>query len=330
MRVDLTGGYTDIEPIVGLGNSKAISAAINRTVHVRGHLSSERLSAVRVVDSSGLKLCPTPQPAHELAGRPGLVGLIGRILGTVGIEADLDVKVELPLGCGVGTSGSITVAATMCALAISGHDDIPVASLPHLAAGIERLCDHSGGLQDQLAATIGGFKCYDFRSSYVECVDLIHARSLLTGMALALPSQRRSGSELVRLVMQAATEDRNPIVVDALHRLIELGDLLLEQLSDNHPSASSVANSVLEVLEQQRRLHPEIDNSITQSPLWPLIRKGHCVAKPVGGAGKGSAWLILPPIAADVRAVLREDHWRVMDIDVSPGGARSHMQERPL
>ena len=320
MRVDVTGGYTDIEPIVSrFDEVKVVNTAIDRQVHVRGARSLTPGSTVTLVDARGISIRAESSPASELARRSDIVGLVARILLAVGIEADLDISIDLPLGCGAGTSGAVTVAVTTCVLAVAGRSDVPISSLPHFAGTMERIAGHAGGLQDQLAASIGGLNCHRFMRNDIGCLDLRWASYLFDGMYLAIPPDTRNGVGLVELVLTAVAQG-DSAVNDALRQLVHLGSEFFEKMARRTLDVVEFGGLVLAVLEQQRRLHPEIDYGITRSPFWSYICDERCVAKPIGGAGIGSAWLILPPADEDMIEVVRHAGWKVSAVAVQPHG----------
>jgi hypothetical protein len=130
------------------------------------------------------------------------------------------------------------------------------------------------------------------------------------------------GSQLVDLVIAEVRRD-NHEVIGALRRLSALGSDLLAELSGPLADSARIESLILSVVSQQRRLHSQIDEAITQSPLWPFMLSRKCLAKPLGGAGFGAAWTVFPPVSDDVMAALAAAGWTAQSVEVVPYGVRS-------
>jgi galactokinase/mevalonate kinase-like predicted kinase len=319
LRADLTGGYTDVAPFVGTRTTRSISMALQNRVSVTATTNSGGRSEIVVHDSRGPLPVGGPKSNRQLARSRGLEGLLGAVLAAVGVTARVEVEVSLPLGSGAGTSGAILVAAGKALLELAGVDDVPDSSLPHFVATIERLAGHRGGLQDQLAALNGGLSAYTFYNSHLEITNLEQARSLLDGSLLAVPPKehRRIGSSvLVDAVMN------DPEASRGLHELADLGDELFAALTHRVPQLANLRATVIRIVECQRSLHPLIRRGIDDTPVWPFVRNGVVAAKPLGGAGHGSVWLLLPPVPPDVRASIELASWSVQEAELALVGLR--------
>jgi hypothetical protein len=317
LRADLTGGYTDVEPFLRTRTTRTLSAALLERATATGVRAEGSASEVLVSDPRGTIAHVGPQQAMGLAQHDNLAGLLGRLMIAAGVNARIHIKLDLPVGSGVGTSGAALVAATKCLTALAGADDIPDLSLPHFAAAIERLAGHYGGLQDQLAATVGGLTTYTFHPTHVDVVGLPHAVHLLDGAKLMVPpnDQVRIGSSaLVDLVM-TSPDSHGP-----LNDLADLGEKLFSALTSTSPDYSSVPPVIRSIVDCQRRLHPAIREGIDETPLWGFIEQELIVGKPLGGAGRGSVWLILPPVPPMVLHHIRAASWSVRDLHVARSG----------
>ncbi|TNH21032.1 hypothetical protein FHG89_32520 [Micromonospora orduensis] len=325
LRADLTGGFTDCEPFLRSRPARMVSAALDHRVAVRATRSQGGYS-IRMVDSRGPVVdAPRFEPGR---GRTGLERLLGKLLLLLGIPAHLDATIPLPMGSGTGSSGTVMTAATAALLALDDMG-ISLSSVPHVAAAVERLCGHHGGLQDQFAATFGGFTSYSFHDHGVDVHRLGHAGSVLRDAVLAVPppADRRVGSD--RLVQLVADRYRagEADTVGALAGLVALGDQISDLLATAQPARSDLAALLLAVLDRQRRLHPVIRAGIEETPVWTLVREGAVVGKPLGGAGRGSAWLLLMSTDA-ARQRLASAGWVVHRVRISDVGVRTESEPR--
>ncbi|WP_406077336.1 hypothetical protein [Micromonospora sp. NBC_00858] len=326
LRADLTGGFTDCEPFLGAQPARMVSAALGHRVTVRAMRTPGHYS-VRMVDPRGLVVdVPCLDPGR---GGTGLERLLGKLLLLLGIPAHIEVTVPLPMGSGTGSSATVLTAATSAVLALDGGAGISVPSVPHVVAAVERLCGHHGGLQDQFAATFGGLTSYSFHERGVDVHRLGRAHGVLRGAVLAIPppAQRRTGSD--RLVQLVAERFRSGSAdtITALAALVELGEQIGELLSAGRPGPAELSPLLLAVLDRQRQLHPVIRAGIEETPVWALVRAGAAVGKPLGGAGRGSAWLLLGATGA-ARQQLASAGWVVHKVRISDVGVRTESEPR--
>jgi hypothetical protein len=88
-------------------------------------------------------------------------------------------------------------------------------------------------------------------------------------------------------------------------------------------SADLVGELVTVVRRLQRELHDDIRDAIDGSPIMSLVKEEACWGKPVGGAGPGAAWLLVPNAmtAGDLAAALEERGVKSWPCRVAPGVA---------
>jgi D-glycero-alpha-D-manno-heptose-7-phosphate kinase len=323
LRADLTGGYTDVSPLIEQHPSRAISIALSYGVHVTArHVLDGRVS-VYISDTHGL-VDTAAGTVESLRSKPGVISIIAHAMQTVSCSAVIKVHVDFPLGCGAGTSGAISVAVLAALLRIAGIDHMPFASLPHIAAGIELTAGNLGGLQDQFAAVVGGFNSYCFDSGSVVVESLARNTELLADAVIALPptNEHRLGS--ARLVERVLTSARagDKQTIDALAGLRKCGEDMVALMAVDSPTVAEFATYVRKVLEHQVMLHPVVRDGIVASLPWSLVTRGLVVGKPLGGAGRGAAWLLLGPQPESVQSTLIDGGWTLMPASISRSGLR--------
>ncbi|WP_165967037.1 hypothetical protein [Actinomadura sp. 7K507] len=249
--------------------------------------------------------------------------MLGRAMVITDVDAVLDIELELPLGIGVGSSGALLTAVCRALLAVGGRTRVPDLSLPHVAALVECVAGHSSGIQDQLAATAGGLCCYRFTGVTVECTPLPQALGFLDSARVVVPPDRRVGSgRMVDLVLGGMHGPDGDEVRSALRALVRIGDRLYETLCSGASQFAAARDLVGRVLEQQIRLHPVIRTAAQATPLWPFLESGAVVAKPLGGAGPGAAWLMLPPVPDEILHRLTAEDWTCEPVVPSRTGIR--------
>jgi hypothetical protein len=321
-RVDLTGGYLDVEPYVTAMESVTISAAIDHHVTVTARVSEGRSSFAIVVRGEVVgTVMDTPARELRRVGGGGLFRLLATAANVLGLEVVAEVRLSLPLGIGIGSSGTVAVAALACFAALSGVSGIPPLSLPHLSAGLERICGHEGGVQDQLAAVNGGFRRYDFNGPFMTSTDYTCALPLLRGAVLAIPPIERLGSsDVVAAVLSSNPVDSSGFVTGPIRELRDAGAHLANAIARNpDPESMEIRSAVCQVTEAQLGLHPLVAESASQMPLWPDVHAGRCAAKPLGGGGAGAAWLVLAPDEQDAGRLIAVG-WEVAEIAISETG----------
>jgi D-glycero-alpha-D-manno-heptose-7-phosphate kinase len=280
VRVDFSGGYTDVAPYSHEHIGRSVNAAIQLFVTVvispaRGTAQE----AIRHTDAtaeslSRLVTCAT----HELSitGRPYV-----------------EVRSSVPAGSGLGTSGALSVALVNGLRLAYDSPELPPLELAETAAHVERLFGVAGGKQDQFAAAFGGVNAFAFDANVSHVTRLEHRLhpDILQDALVYHDGGTRQSSQLVERTM-AAYASGDPRVRHALHRLNELAADLALVLADG--SSSLLGEVLTDVRALQRELDPAIAESIDRARVMELMNEGLCWGKPLGGAGPGAAWLIVP------------------------------------
>lgn len=323
LRADLSGGYTDCSPLIDRMPSRMISAA--STAFVTVSATRRRTSSISVDDSRGPVVRSGQRLARTLGQRTDLVGVLARGLLLTRIEARLQITVEAPLGSGLGTSGAITSCAMAALFRLAGLPTFDRATVAHTAAALERLAGHAGGLQDQFGCVTGGLTSYRFAAGHVDVGRLDHAADVLRGAILALPppAERRSGSSHLVQVVTNRWRNGSRDTRAGITGLVALGDEMFHLLSADRPDRAAFHEAVLAVRDMQRLLHPEIRAAIDHSPFLTDLASHRIVAKPLGGAGVGAAWLMLGPCPESVRRRLRHLGWELRPFALHRTGLRT-------
>jgi D-glycero-alpha-D-manno-heptose-7-phosphate kinase len=162
LRVSFAGGGTDVSPFPETEGGLVLSATIDR--HAYGSLRSrgDGTIAIESVDFGlSLNLPASADPIFD-----GKLDLVKAAIRRLSMDDpggyDLVLRSDAPPGSGLGSSSTMMVALVGL---LQEYYTLPLSEyeVAHLAWEIERLdLGVPGGLQDQYAATFGGFNFIEF------------------------------------------------------------------------------------------------------------------------------------------------------------------------
>jgi D-glycero-alpha-D-manno-heptose-7-phosphate kinase len=167
LRISFAGGGTDVRPFFEKDGGCVLNATINH--HAWGSLSPREDGKIQI-ESVDLGLSLSFEPHAEMA-YDGKLDLVKAAIRNVGGQSssgfDLLLHSDAPPGSGLGSSSTLMV--TLVGL-LQRFKNLPLTDyeVSHLAYTIER--EHmgiKGGMQDQYAATFGGFNFIEFEKDRV-------------------------------------------------------------------------------------------------------------------------------------------------------------------
>ena len=162
LRISFAGGGTDVPPFPATEGGCVLCATIDRYAYGSLIPRSDRIVTIESVD---FKTTAEMRLDHEILcdGSLDLIKGAIRRFGSQGTEGyDLVLRSSAPPGSGLGSSSTMMVTLTGL---LSEHygkmlSDYQIADLAH---AIERVdLGITGGMQDQYAATFGGFNFIEF------------------------------------------------------------------------------------------------------------------------------------------------------------------------
>jgi D-glycero-alpha-D-manno-heptose-7-phosphate kinase len=179
LRLSFAGGGTDVPPFPEKEGGLVLSATINRYAHGILRPRQDRQISVESVDFS-MSLSYSVDDAMRFDGKLDLVkAAIRKLTDRSSKGYDLLLRSSAPPGSGLGSSSAVMVAIIGL---LMEYDKLPLVDyeVASLAYQLERVeLGIKGGLQDQYAATFGGFNFIEFRGDQVIVNPLrIHADSL--------------------------------------------------------------------------------------------------------------------------------------------------------
>lgn len=319
LRVDLTGGFTDIPPFSSYVDSLHINAAFGLAVTVRCQKRHD--TVVRVSFSRDRNPASTAMPEGRRRFLEAVRAGVTEFAGDYGL--DVTLSSEAPAGSGLGSSGAILVAA------ITGCAKLTGVSLTE-AAGAQKAITAAavagivGGQQDEFAAAHGSLRAYVFnRSDPVEIRDFalteLH-RHLEDSLLVAQMGAGGRRTDVVADVVRAVrSSDRETI--RALGRLQELAQDLWEVMSGARVAA--LPRRLQQIREAQCALHPRMCCPVVASAIEAVREEIPEVEyKILGGGGVGSCVLLHVPaqLKATALALLRGRARKVWAVRIRPTG----------
>jgi D-glycero-alpha-D-manno-heptose-7-phosphate kinase len=292
LRVSFAGGGTDVPPFPAQEGGLVLSATINRYAY--GALAPREDSEIRLESVDfGLSLRYGVDDEIMFDGRLDLAKAAIRKMGRGGY--DLFLHSNAPPGSGLGSSSAVMVALIGLLKEFHGQPltDYEVAQL---AFDLERNeLGIKGGLQDQYAATFGGFNFIEFEGDRVIVnplrisPDVVH--ELEHNMLLCYTGKTRSsdgiiedqtsrwkGGEEQALAGLRAGKELAVAMKNALlqRRLNDFGDLLGA------------------AWEEKKKMSPRISNDFINTA-YEEARKQGALGGKVTGAGGGGYMLFCCP-----------------------------------
>ena len=322
LRVDLTGGFTDISPYSSSVDSLHINAAVDLSVTVLCRKRQDRQLRV------GFKR-DRSQPSNRTSdGRRRFLEAVRAGVAEFMQECGLDISIwsEAPAGSGLGSSGSILVAAIAGCAKLTGHSLTPAAVAKKAIAAAATACI-VGGQQDEYAAAHGSLRAYRFdRGGTPQIQDLASTDACRYLEETLLVVQMSAGgrrSDVVADVVRAVRSGDQE-TLRALLRLQELAHELLQVMTGTR--FEEFPQYLTRIRETQCALHPRMCCPIAMGAIEAARQEiPDLEYKILGGGGPGSCVLICVP--ASYRAVaasfLGEHAKKVWAIKIRPSGVHA-------
>ena len=272
VRVDLSGGWTDVNPYCTDFGGDVVNFTINKYVKAR-------------IDSSG----------------------------------EISYDFDIPLGSGLGTSGSVNVAR----IALLKKNENP--SLSQIAEAAYQEEIKSGnrcGRQDQWAAAFGGFNRFMFHGENVEIMPFEPARSSVKWIKKHLliahtGISHKSGD--IQNQVWSRYESGDKEVIEGLHKI----RLTTRKMADS--LQRDQRQLFVESLNEVSNAIDIIDKSINApflQVIQPLLQDRSVMAWKALGAGSGGCAAILchPLHIKKVREEISKSGWQLIDWDYDNSG----------
>jgi len=288
LRISFAGGGTDVPPFPEREGGLVLNATIDRYAY--GLLRPRRDRQVRI-ESADLKLSVNfrVDDAPIFDGRLDLVKAAIRRLGDPGSAGyDIFLQSNAPPGSGLGSSS--TVMVTLIGLLKEHHNlaltDYEVASLSH---HIERIdMGMLGGMQDQYAATFGGFNFIEFGADRVIVNPLRVSADVVNelehNMLLCYTGSTRRSDGVIE-DQTARYEGGDADTMAALRKQKELAVDMKNALVRRRPDEFGAL--LHQAWTQKRRMSPKIATGFIDEAYAAARRAGALGGKVTGAGGGG-------------------------------------------
>jgi len=291
LRISFAGGGTDVPPYPEMKGGAVISSTIAKYAYVSLRQRPDNEMRVNSVDY-GLMMTFRSISDLKYDGKLDLVKAAIRLFHIENYGFDMMVSCDAPPGSGLGSSSTVMVAI------IGAFKEMlkkPLTSyeVAELAYRLERIeLEIKGGIQDQYAATFGGFNFMEFNKSSVivnplrirpEIINELHSNLLL----LDTGKTRLSARILDRQIK--ATERGEKTILESLDFLKQLAiDMKNALLRGDLKDFGELLHSDW---EHKKKLDTQITNP-TIDKLYDLARENGAKGGKVTGAGGGGHLLI--------------------------------------
>lgn len=293
LRISFCGGGTDVAPYPQEKGGVVLSATIDKYAYAslrerdddQLHIQSLDYDLVAKYSING----PLPYD--------GELDLVKAVMRRCAPKTGLDLFIhsDAPPGSGLGSSSTMTVAMVGT---IKNWQNEPLTDyeIAELTYQIERVdLAIAGGMQDQYAATFGGFNFIEFFGNAVVVNPLRINPSIINeleyNLLLCYTGKTRLSANIVANQTQSYI-DRKPKVVAALDEMksltIELKNVLLRG------RLTEFGKLLHEAWQSKKRLDTNITNSQIDE-LYEIARKNGAIGGKILGAGGGGYLLLYCP-----------------------------------
>lgn len=292
LRVSFAGGGTDVPPFPEREGGLVLSATINRYAYGALAPRADANIGLESVDF-GMSLSYANDDALEFDGQLDLAKAAIRRMGRGGF--DLFLHSGAPPGSGLGSSSAVMVAIIGLLKEFHGQalTDYDIAQL---AYDLERRdLGIQGGLQDQYAATFGGFNLIEFEADRVIVnplrisPDVVH--ELEHNMLLCYTGKTRSSDHIIEHQTSRWTggdEDALAGLRRGKELALAMKNALLQRRLNDFGSLLGSA------WEEKKRLSSKISSEFIDTAYEEAIKQGALGGK-VTGAGGGGYMLFYCP-----------------------------------
>jgi D-glycero-alpha-D-manno-heptose-7-phosphate kinase len=293
--VSFAGGGTDVPPFPEREGGLVLSATIDRYSYGTLRPRADRQITIKSVDF-GMEINWGIDDAMDFDGRLDLVKAAIRKFGN-GMRGgfDLFLHSNAPPGSGLGSSSSMMV--TLIGLLREYHT-LPLSEyeVARLAYVVERQeLGLKGGMQDQYAATFGGFNFIEFASDHVIVNPLRIDSSTLNELEMNLLLVYTGQTRLSDNIIEDQTQRFEHSDEDAVAGLRMQKELAVEMKNALLRRKLNAFGDLLgHAWENKKKMSPRVSNAFIDEA-YELAMKNGALGGKVTGAGGGGYMLFYCP-----------------------------------
>ena len=261
-RMSFFGGGTDMEEYFKKNNGAVLSTTIDKYCYVNvrhlppffdykteiAYSKTERVQDINEIEHPAVRNAMKELDMHQIR---------------------LTYEADLPARSGLGTSSSFAVGMLNAFYALKGKY-VSKKRLADEAINLEReLCNESGGWQDQIAASFGGFNRINFNSDGYEVLPLIinpeRKRQLNNNLMMFFTGFTRFSSDV-----QKANASNKADKVNQLKEMLALVDEAEKVLVDKQSDLDEFGR----LLDHTWRIKRKTGNTVSTNSIDELYDKG--------------------------------------------------------
>ncbi len=325
LRISLAGGGTDVPPFPELEGGCVLSTTINRYAWGTLRPRDDSQICINSLDF-GISLSYSSRRELVLDGRLDLaVAAIQELSGDDGPGFDLYLHSDAPAGSGLGSSSAMIVALVGL---LKEFRNLPMTDyqVAELACTIEReVLGIKGGLQDQYAATFGGFNFIEFLPGRVVVNGLKMSADILNELEYNLLLCHTGGVRVSSHIIEdqvARYERQESESIDALRQLkaltVEMKNAILNRRLDQ----------IGEMLDLEWHHKKRMSDRISTphlDDLYQLARSEGALGGKITGAGGGGYMLLYTPFdrKLQIREAMRAAGCEIHEVALEPLGLQT-------
>ena len=315
VRLDFSGGWTDVPPFSEKVGGAVVSAAINRYTY----------STVKFLPYKKIKLTSSDYnmvveiDKHSSLKYDGNLDLVKAAIKRLKLKTGLDlyIRSDAPPNTGMGTSASAAVCL-IGTLNRMQNAKMTLHEIANLARQLElEELNIDGGRQDQFSAAFGGINFMEFKDPQVLLSPLRLSDSTICELEKQLVLcytgiSRLSGNIISKVMKQYIMG--NTKTVDALYNLKRIAiDMKIALLNDDVDKFGILLS---ENWENQKKLHESVTNS-TVDEIFKLAKKHGAIGGKALGAGGGGCLLFFCEQNSEqkVKKVLQKQNLQIIDFN---------------
>lgn len=331
LRISFAGGGTDVPPYPAEYGGVVLSATINKYAYGSLTLTSDEMLTVQSLDYD---IVAKYHMDHELEfdGNLDLVKAVVRRLVTNHKERGLQLFLhsDAPPGSGLGSSSTLVVA-------LIGlfkhwlHLPLTAYEIAELAYQIEREdLGIKGGMQDQYAATFGGFNFIEFFGATTvvnplrvdpECIN-----ELEYNLLLCYTGRTRLSAHILDRQIQSYVQKRENV-------MRALGDLKQVTIEMKKCLLQSRLDDFGRLLHEEWQYKKQLDSQISNpeiDELYEAARQEGAIGGKIAGAGAGGYLLLYCAFDKKHKVAERLEQMggQIVKVEFEPRGLQTWMVSR--
>jgi D-glycero-alpha-D-manno-heptose-7-phosphate kinase len=290
LRIDFSGGPSDVPPFCDHVGGAVISAAIN----LYAFASISAIPSGYEIISDDYEQTAFMTSLEEIPPQESLK-LVTEILKfehpSNGIR--LQTRSQAPPGSGLGASASISVA-TIAALRLLQDSYSTQVSIAETAIHIERnILSILGGCQDQYISALGGFQYIEVNNSRIATNRLDIKSSFISKLeasSILCYTGRSRVSGDIQLDIMKRFQSNDQKTINLLENLRDLAYIIKEYLLDSN--IEGIGRSLLDDWHYRSELHPAVAIDECNNLMNIALSCGALGGKVLGAGGGGCMYFI--------------------------------------